>query len=92
MKKFWISFFSSPSISLIHGLELGYGVTANDADHALAMIYDKVFKEDRPVVKKIVEDFDVKTVDKKHVYLNMGNPEISGIWFPLGYDQFDPIH
>lgn len=84
---------SSPDVNIVHGLELGFGVTASDADLALQMIQEKIFKGARlPHVRFIIEDFDVRNVEKNHVYLNMGDPEIPGIWYPLGYDQFDSIH
>ena len=92
MMKFWISFISSSDVNSIHGLELGFGVTASNSDHALQMIRGKIFEGAKlPLVRFIIEDFDVRDVEKKHVYLNMGDPEIPGIWYPLGYDQFNGI-
>ncbi|UPK67893.1 hypothetical protein [Chitinophaga filiformis] len=93
MMKFWISFVATPHVCTVHGLELGFGVTADNRDHAIQMIQEKIFENSKlPRVNAVIENFDVRNVEKKHVYLNMGDPEMPGIWYPLGYDQFNSIH
>jgi hypothetical protein len=62
-------------------------VTAIDLDDAIKIMNQNIFSEiKRPIIKRIVEDVDIRTLDEGHVIPNMKPPNYRGIWFPIGYD------
>jgi hypothetical protein len=84
--RFWFEFdFTNSNIPF--GLGLGCGVTAWNYDDALTILKEKVFVEfSLPTIKKVDMDVDIMTLDKGHVLPNMLPPNISGIWYTLGYN------
>jgi hypothetical protein len=83
LKRFWIEFHLNNHYSL----GLGCGVTAWNYNDALNILKEKIFKNDPPpLVKKVIEDIDVSTLDTGHVLPNMLPPNIRGVWYPLGYN------
>jgi hypothetical protein len=67
-------------------LNLGCGVTAHDYSDALALLREKVFKDEAlPRILELKENVDIAMLDQKHVLPNMEDPTIRGIWFPRGY-------
>ncbi|WP_143014134.1 hypothetical protein [Mucilaginibacter pineti] len=83
MKRYWFEFEVT---NVRYDLALGCGVTAYNHADALHLLEDLVFKEKAiPIPKKTIEDVDISTLDARHVLLNMGPPNMRGVWYPLGY-------
>ena len=86
MIRYWFKFRLSIEDNPPLGTLLGCGVTAATKDKALAMLKRSVFKNrELPEIDECIENVDVSTLEENHVRPNMGNPTITGIWFPLGY-------
>lgn len=85
--RFWFEFDIDSVFNFPAGIGIGCGVTAFDYDDAIKIMEDKIFfKIKRPVIKKVIEDVDIRTLDQGHVIPNMHPPNNRGIWFPLGYE------
>ncbi|WP_156338476.1 hypothetical protein [Chondromyces crocatus] len=68
------------------GIRMGCGVTASSVEEATALVQERVFGgKPLPQLREVVTDVDVSALDPSHVRVNMGNPVLRGIWFPLGY-------
>jgi hypothetical protein len=84
LRRFWIEFEKDKDDPWRHGL--GFGVTAYDAKDALSLLAESICKESKfPVVRKMISDVDVSTLDQGHVIPNMESPIWRGIWYPKGY-------
>ena len=82
LTRFWFTFPSSPRPG---ALNLGCGITAYNYEDALALLRDRVFGGNDPVIATFEENVDVSKLDQKHVIPNMGVAATRGVWFPLGY-------
>ena len=79
LRRFWFEFDTdSPVIRAC-------GVTAIDRDDALLILERQVFKGPVPPIRSERSDVDVSTLDAGHVLMNMGDPTLRGVWFPLGF-------
>jgi len=86
MKRYWFEF---DGIDIPGGVRMGCGVTAFNQDDAINLMNERIFKSiPFPPIRKVVENVDVSTLDKGHVLPNMLPPNIRGIWFPLGFNEF----
>jgi len=67
-------------------MRLGCGLTAYNYEDAISILKQKVFYNiPFPQIDNFIENVDISTLDEKHVLVNMGLPNIRGIWFPAGY-------
>jgi hypothetical protein len=83
LRRFWFEFSNSPA-NLLDIQRVG--VTAADERDAVALVSTWVFRgAEFPLIRSVVPDIDVSTLDPRHVRPNMGNPAVRGVWFPLGY-------
>lgn len=88
-KRFWFEFDIDNAFNFPGGIGIGCGITALDYDDAIKIMDNKIFsKIQRPVIKKVIEDIDIRTLDQGHVIPNMHPPSNRGVWYPLGY-EFD---
>jgi hypothetical protein len=63
------------------------GVTAFTYDDAINIMRKSVFQDNEmPVIKKCIENVDIRDLDQNHVVLNMRPPSIRGVWYPMRYD------
>ena len=64
-------------------MESGYGVgvTAYSVEDARTLIASEPTLSSADI-DGVVENVDIRTLDKGHVIPNMGPPNIRGIWFP----------
>jgi hypothetical protein len=86
LTRYWFEFDLSVSQAQILGVLLGCGVTAYSHEDALAIIKERIFKNDLlPPIKSVIENIDVSTLDFNHIQPNMGLTVKRGIWFPRGY-------
>jgi hypothetical protein len=81
LHRYWVRFDDAP----LH-LRLGMGVTAVDQSDAESLLRASVFLAGQPLpaIREVVEDVDVRDLDKGHVAPNMGDPSVRGVWFPRG--------
>jgi len=59
---------------------MDFGVTAFSVEDALCILADEGV--DRDLIKAIVENVDVRTLDQRSIIPNMGPPSFRGIWYP----------
>lgn len=88
MIRYWFEFdITATDIHIIpYGTLKGCGVTAYNYEDAVNIINEKVFKSNGlPIIKRIVENVDVRTLDQGHVIPNMLPTVARGVWFPPGY-------
>jgi len=64
-------------------LSLGCGITAYNLDDARRMLRQEIFPlyGDRATVR-VLEGVEVASLDER-VRLHLGNPAVSGVWFPV---------
>jgi hypothetical protein len=80
LRRYWISF---TSIEKSSPLNLGCGVTAKTKDEAMSMVRDWVFPLfGEGEFANVVEDIEIDSLDQGHILPNIGNPAVSGVWFP----------
>lgn len=85
-KRFWFEFEIDNVFNFPAGIGIGCGITAIDYNDAIGLLNRKVFFEiPMPVIKKVIEDVDIRNLDQGHVIPNMASPAARGIWFPFGY-------
>ncbi|WP_343694012.1 hypothetical protein [Chitinophaga sp.] len=88
MTRYWFE-FDIPLVdahNLPSGLLIGCGITAYNYEDAISILKDKVFKEQViPVIKRMIENVDIRTLDQGHVIPNMTPPVARGVWFPYAY-------
>jgi hypothetical protein len=85
MRRFWLTFESSPAVP--RAVSHGCGVTTFNYDDALELLREKVFTDGpMPLPTSVKEDVDISELDPGHVRPNMGDPTVRGIWFPIGYE------
>jgi hypothetical protein len=83
LRRYWVTFTPEPQFT---PLSMGCGVTAFDRNDAIRILTKDILSNEKNlVIKNIVEDIDVSTLDQGHVIPNMGLVTERGIWFPLGY-------
>lgn len=88
MVRYWFEFdVTAADFHIIpYGTLIGCGVTAYNYEDALKIIKEKVFNSSElPVIKRMVENVDIRTLDQGHVIPNMLAPVVRGVWFPPGY-------
>jgi hypothetical protein len=86
-KRFWFEFDIDSAFNFPPGIGIGCGITAFDYDDAIKMMREKIFSEIKmPVIRREIENIDIRTLDQGKVIPNMKPPNQRGIWFPLGYD------
>lgn len=79
LTRYWITFERSAEPSF---LNLGCGVTALGKSDALTLL-EKALGRELPAISEIIENVDVRTLDKGHVIPNMGSPNVRGVWLPM---------
>ena len=84
LHRFWITFENPPEFS---ALGLGCGITAFNYEDAIHILTSSVFhgKHSLLTISSVLEDVDVRELDKEHVLPNMGIVAVRGVWFPQGY-------
>lgn len=83
LHRFWIRF---ENLEPYHSITLGCGVTAYNFEDAVLLLGRHVFAgRNIPAISSVIEDIDVRMLDKGHVLPNMGVVALRGIWFPKGY-------
>jgi hypothetical protein len=78
LHRFWFKFEGDDNSAL------GYGVTAWTEADAINILQAEVFGVKPLPPYSIISDFDVSTLDPRHITPNMENPTWRGIWFPRG--------
>jgi hypothetical protein len=87
LHRYWIEF--DPSFRDYPTSALGYGVTGYTFEDALNILQNRAFRDKPlPPIASVIEDVDVSTLDRKHM-VYMGVPVWRGVWFPLGYQDWD---
>lgn len=82
LHRYWFRFDGDPS-ALPPGALLGYGVTAVDRRDAEAILSATLLNgEPLPTSGEVIEDVDVRTLDKGQVLPSMGDPSVRGVWYP----------
>jgi hypothetical protein len=83
LHRYWLRFdVQDPPL----GSRLGVGVSAGDLQDALELVYVSIYRgRGRPVPIDVLEDVDPAQLDANHVIPNSGDPNVRGVWFPLGY-------
>ena len=84
LKKYWISFKKNTTPTVFN---LGCGATASDRID-LQKVLDKseiLSRYPNLSIDKIEQISKIDELESKHVLVNMGNPAVRGIWFPLGF-------
>nr|CAS02859.1 putative integron gene cassette protein [uncultured bacterium] len=61
---------------------LGYGVTAESEEAALALLQDFGYPLSAQQILRIVKDVLPKDLDQLHVVPNLGLLPVRGVWFP----------
>jgi hypothetical protein len=85
--RYWFEFESSQINDLPPGLTWGCGITAYDYSDAISILRLKVFKgQEIPELKITKENIDIRTLDQRHIVINMRDPSLRGVWFPAVYD------
>ncbi|WP_155847377.1 hypothetical protein [Asticcacaulis sp. AC402] len=83
LHRYWYTFKGPPPFN---PLGLGCGVTAYDDVDAAKILAATIFvKHGILDVEAVVEDVDVRGLDKHHVIPNIGDVSRRGVWFPQGY-------
>jgi hypothetical protein len=86
LTRYWFKFDLTIDQSPPPGTLLGCGVTASSRHEAIQLLENRVFRSDSlPPIKECVEGVDIAELDPGHVRPNMSDPELPGIWFPVGY-------
>jgi hypothetical protein len=89
LSRFWFQFerLRQPT-----ALNLGCGITAYDYDDALALLRTHIFGANGPPPVEIcIRGIERSSLEKNHVLPNIGDMNVRGIWFPLGYTSFEPM-
>ena len=84
LHRYWFVFVGPNVPSIVCA---GCGVTAWTIDDAMSLVRHRLFEGGDFLVKDVIEDVDVSTLDANHVLPNMAPPNLRGIWFPLGYQE-----
>lgn len=85
LHRFWFTFQNPPQFN---PLGLGCGVTAHNYEDATRILASAVCAGRTVlIIKSVVEDVDVQTLDQSHVVPNMGLVTTRGVWFPQGFDM-----
>ena len=86
MTRFWFELSLSIDRPYPPGAPLGCGITAFNKEDAMALLRERVFKDyGEPQITRCVENIDVSTIRDPHIWPNMGDPSIRGVWFPKGF-------
>lgn len=89
--RFWIRLDPSDRAHLPGGITIGFGVTAYSQEDAVSLLRTLVFADGyMPAIVSCQDNVDIRTLDAGHVLPNMYAPNRRGIWFPMGYQFFDP--
>lgn len=60
-----------------------FGVTAYTIEDAIDLIMSKALNtEERPEIKTVIENVDIRDLEQNHVAPNIGIPVIRGVWYP----------
>jgi hypothetical protein len=74
LRRYWFGF---------EGGGLGCGATGIDQRDAEELVRAAVFAGGTlPAVVDVIEDVDVRELDRGHVLPNMGDPSVRGVWYP----------
>ena len=76
LTKYWIE------ISADNWTWATYGVTAYSKEDALNIIKSYLPNKSSFEVLKVIENFDISTLDQNHIVPNIGSPFLRGIWHP----------
>lgn len=86
-QRYWFEFAMTLADSPPIGTLLGCGITAESREQAISLLKERVFRmRPLPVIKRCVEDVDLGSLDQHHVIPNMADPNVLGVWYPLGYE------
>jgi len=72
----------------------GCGVTAYNYDDAIYLLNRYMFNKGNvmPIIKDVIENIDVSTLDPNHILPNLAlglPPNFRGIWYPQGYNTLN---
>jgi hypothetical protein len=100
MRRFWITFELPPEPERPRNgvrldgdpwgwLRRGVGVTAESADAAIDLARGELaaFGE-LPPVREVLPDFDVSTLDEKHMLPSIVGVTWRGVWWPPGFTRW----
>jgi hypothetical protein len=91
LTRYWFEFEGAASdMSVPDDIRaFGCGVAAFGRDDALKVLEESVFKSmPMPDVRMITENVSIESLEENHVRPNIGDPNIRGVWFPLGFTHF----
>ncbi len=81
LQRCWITFERSKQEQF--PFSLGCGVTAFSLEDALQMIHEAAAAPVKElIVREVIENIDISTLDELHIIPNIGTPVLRGIWFP----------
>lgn len=83
--RYWFEFKRTDD-TILHGVQIGCGVTAINYSDALQILITKLFKDTAiPEIINCIENVDIRNLDQAHVIPNMWAPGERGIWYPSFY-------
>ena|ERR1051326_1068538 len=85
LHRYWFEFdFSGDGLQRYGYLPYpGCGVTAYDLEDAYHLLRAYVLRDEQlPKFKRVVEDFDVSTLETNHLLPNLGCTVWRGVWYP----------
>jgi hypothetical protein len=100
MRRFWITFELPPAPEppeegiRLDGdpwgwLRRGVGVTAEDEEAAIRLARRELSQNgELPSVREVVPDFDVSTLDERHMLPSIVGVTWRGVWWPPGFTRW----
>jgi hypothetical protein len=84
--RYWFEFEQSDINELHPELITGCGITAFDYSDALSILKQIVFNgQPIPQFMDKKENVDIRTLEQRHVVVNMKDPTLRGVWYPGGF-------
>ena len=81
LRRYWFLFGGEPTD--LRYFSQGCGVTAYNYEDAIHLLKEYAFKDQTlPEIKSAMEDFDVSTIEDKHIWPNIGVTVQRGVWHP----------
>lgn len=96
LHKYWFEFDVTPPRTDVQSpyirLAQGCGVTAFTCDDALSIIFSCVGgkRHALPSILACIENPEIETLKKGHIFPAIWNHTRRGIWYPHGYEQCVP--
>jgi hypothetical protein len=90
LTRYWFEFEKKDD--LCSSIYMRCGVTAYNYDDAINLLNQYMFNKGNvmPIIKNVIENIDVSTLDANHILPNLGlPPNFRGIWYPQGYNTLN---